>query len=105
MACSGRAFMANHVLPIKVSPAEQVELERLQRAPPTPAGLSRRARAVLRMAQGVSGVEIAERIGYTVVQVSRIRRRFAAGGLAGVSDRPKAGRPPTGDGRSASARR
>src|SRR4029450_7754122 len=29
------------------------------------------------MAQGVSGVEIAERIGYTVVQVSPIRRRFA----------------------------
>src|SRR5580765_6202787 len=87
MACSGRAFMANHVRPIVVSAAD--------RAPLTPAGLSRRARAVLLMAQGVSGVEIAERIGYTVVQVSRIRRRFAAGGLAGLADRPKSGRPPT----------
>ena len=47
------------------------------------------------MAQGRSGVEIAERIGYTVIQVSRIRRRFAEGGLAGLYDRPKAGRPPT----------
>src|SRR6266851_2751612 len=95
MACSGRAFMANHVRPIAVSPAERAELERLQRAPSTPAGLSRRARAVLLMAQGVSGVEIAERIGYTVVQVSRIRRRYADDGVAGLHDRPKSGRPPT----------
>jgi transposase len=50
---------------------------------------------VLLMAQGRSGVEIAERIGYTVIQVSRIRRRFAEGGLAGLYDRPKSGRPPT----------
>jgi transposase len=87
--------MANHVRPITVSPAERAELERLQRIPSTPAGLSRRARAVLLMAQGVSGVEIAERVGYTVVQVSRIRRRYAAGGVAGLADRPKSGRPPT----------
>jgi transposase len=50
---------------------------------------------VLLMMQGISGVEIAERIGYTVVQVSRIRRRFAETGVAGLSDRPKSGRPPT----------
>jgi len=87
--------MANHVRPITVSAAERAALERLQRGPSTPAGLSRRARAVLLMAQGRSGVEIAERIGYTVVQVSRIRRRFADGGVAGLADRPKSGRPPT----------
>jgi transposase len=87
--------MANHVRPIVVSEADRRELERLQRASSTRAGLSRRARAVLLMAQGRSGVEIAERIGYTVIQVSRIRRRFAEGGLAGLQDRPKSGRPPT----------
>src|SRR5262245_52234319 len=95
MACSGRAFMANHVRPILVSEADRAELERLQRASSTPAGVSRRARAVLLMAQGRSGVEIAERIGYTVVQISRIRRRFAEGGVPGLADRPKSGRPPT----------
>jgi DNA-binding CsgD family transcriptional regulator len=57
--------------------ADRHELERLQRAPSTPSGLSRRARAVLLMVQGMSGVAIAERVGYTVVQVSRLRRRFA----------------------------
>jgi transposase len=87
--------MANHIRPIVVTAADRRELDRLQRAQSTRAGVSRRARAVLLMAQGLSGVAIAERIGYTVIQVSRIRRRFAEGGLAGLYDRPKSGRPPT----------
>lgn len=87
--------MANHVRPIVVSAADRAELERLQRASSIGAGLSRRVRAVLLMADGWSGVEIAERIGYTVVQVSRIRRRFADHGVAGLADRPKSGRPAT----------
>ena len=87
--------MANRVRPIAVSDADRRELERLHRAPSTPAGLSRRARAVLLMAQGMAGVEIAERVGYTVVQVSRLRRRFAEHGVAGLHERPRSGRPPT----------
>lgn len=47
------------------------------------------------MVEGVPGVETAHRIGYTVVQVSPIRRRFAEGGLAGLHDRPRCGRPTT----------
>ena len=39
--------MANRVRPITVSEADRHELERLQRSPSAPAGLSRRARAVL----------------------------------------------------------
>ncbi len=42
--------MANHVRPIAVTATDRVELERLHRASSTPAGLSRRARAVLLMA-------------------------------------------------------
>lgn len=87
--------MANSVRPIVVSEAERGTLEGLVRASSTPAGLSRRARAVLLMAQALSGVAIAQRTGYTVVQVSRIRRRFAEGGLAGLHERPRSGRPPT----------
>src|SRR3990170_4625163 len=85
--------MANRVHPIVVSAADRQELERLHRAPSTPAGLSRRARAVLLMAQSVPGVAIAERVGYTVVQVSRLRRRFAEHGVAGLHDRPRSGPP------------
>lgn len=87
--------MANRARPIVLAEADRRELERLHRASSTPAGLSRRARAVLLMAQGISGVKIADRVGYTVVQVSRIRRRFAEEGLAGLQERPRSGRPPT----------
>jgi transposase len=87
--------MANRVRPIVVSEADRHELERLCRASSTPAGLSRRARAVLLMAQGLSGVAISTRTSYTVVQISRLRRRFAEQGLAGLADRPRSGRPPS----------
>lgn len=87
--------MANHVRPITVQPADRAELERLVRASSTPAGLSRRARAVLLMVEGLSGMEIAKRTGYSWVQVSRIRRRYAEGGVAALGDRPRSGRPTT----------
>jgi transposase len=86
--------MANHPRPIVLTASDRSELERLEKTPSAPAGLSRRAQAVLLMAQGLSGVEVAQRIGYTVVQVSRIRRRFAQEGLPGLLDRPRPGRPP-----------
>lgn len=87
--------MANQVRVITVTEADRAQLTHLARAPSTPAGVSRRARAVLLMAEGRPGVEIATRTGYTVVQVSRLRRRFAEAGLAGLADRPRSGRPPT----------
>ncbi len=85
--------MANHVREITVSAEARASLERLVRASTTPAGLSRRARAVLLMAEGVPGIEIATRTGYTPVQISRIRARFAAAGVAGLADRARSGRP------------
>lgn len=87
--------MANRSRPIIVSDRDRLELERLQRSPSAAAGLTRRARAVLLMAAQVSGADIARQVGYTTVQVSRIRRRFAEAGLAGLQDQPRSGRPPT----------
>src|SRR5712691_4403927 len=95
MAFSGRGPTANNLRPIKVSALDRRELERLQRVSAAPAGAVRRARAVLLMADGLSGTEIARRTGYTIVQVSRIRRRFAETGVAGLGDRPRSGRPTT----------
>jgi transposase len=71
------------------------ELEKLVRASSTPAGLSRRARSVLLMMDGVRGAEIARRCGYSPVQVSRIRSRVCAEGIAGIHDKPRSGRPPS----------
>ncbi len=85
--------MAAPALAIILSEADRTELERLQRAAAGPAGLSRRARVVLLIAGGLGGVKTAERTGYTPVQVSRIRHRFAREGLAGLRDRPRSGRP------------
>jgi transposase len=85
--------MANHSRPIELGKADRAALERLQRSPSVAAGLSRRARAVLLMADSVAGTEVARMTGYTTVQVSRLRRRFAQEGLAGLEDRPRSGRP------------
>ena len=85
--------MANLSRPIILSESDRLKMERLQRSPSAPAGLTRRARAVLLMAEDVSGAGIARQVGYTPVQVSRIRRRFAEAGVAGLQDQPRSGRP------------
>ncbi len=87
--------MANHSRPIAVTADDRELLEGLVRASTTPAGLSRRARAVLLMAEGLPGTTIAERTGYTPVQISRVRARYAAEGVLGLGERPRAGRPAT----------
>jgi transposase len=86
--------MANHTRAVVLAQADRAELDRLQRGPSTPAGVSRRAQAVLLMSDNLSNVEIARRTGYTPVQISRIRRRFAEEGIGGLTDRPRSGRPP-----------
>src|SRR3974377_23829 len=56
------------------------------------AGHVRRARIILLSADGASGADVAMRVGISVEQVSRIRRRFIEGGVEGLADQPKAGR-------------
>jgi len=86
--------MPNHARSLSLASSDREELERLQRSSACPAGLNRRARAVLLMADEIPGSEVARLTGYTPVQVSRIRRRFAEEGVAGLSERPRSGRPP-----------
>ena len=56
------------------------------------AALVRRARVVLLTAEGISAIEIAERLDLSPEAVSRIRKRFLDGGIEALHDRPKAGR-------------
>ncbi len=86
--------MAAPALAIVLKESDRRALEHLQRAAAGPAGLARRARVVLLISGGLGGVQVAERTGYTPVQVSRIRHRFAREGLAGLRDRARSGRPP-----------
>lgn len=57
-----------------------------------PAQVIRRAQVVLWSAEGVAGAEIARRLHLSAEAVSRIRRRFLDGGVAGLATRPKGGR-------------
>jgi transposase len=92
--------MAKVARPLSLSNDERQELLRLRRSPSAPAGVVRRARAVLLMADDISGTEVARQTGYTPVQVSRLRQRFCDERLAGLEDRPRSGRPPSVTGRT-----
>src|ERR1700736_3953457 len=68
------------------------ELEAIVARPSESAGLVRRARVVLLSDRGVSGREIAVRLDLSAEHVSKIRARFSTEGVAGLGERPKAGR-------------
>ena len=85
--------MARQSRPMALEAAERRDLQRLVRSPMAHAGVVRRAQAVLLMADQLPGVEIARRTGYTTLQISRLRRRFAEERSAGLGDRRRSGRP------------
>jgi transposase len=77
---------------IRPSAKQHAQLEAMIARPSEGAGLVRRARVVLLSADGISGKEIAMRLDLSPEAVSRIRRRFAKGGVDGLLERPKSGR-------------
>jgi hypothetical protein len=79
-------------VPLQLSTADRKRLEELVAQRTLRQGHARRVRVVLWAADGVSGVEIAQRVGLSEFQVSRIRRRFEEGGVDGLADRKKRGR-------------
>ena len=84
--------MALNVL-VDVVPSDKAELESWLRAPTMPAGLVQRARIVLLAAEGHGTGEIVTRTGASKPTVIQWKRRYAAGGLAALDDRPRSGRP------------
>jgi transposase len=80
------------IIEIKLTTEQRQELQALIARPSESAGLVRRARVVLLSASGVSGREIALRLDLTPEHVSKIRSRFRAEGVGGLTERPKAGR-------------
>ena len=68
-------------------------LVRLTRRPTVAAGLARRARIVLLAAEGAPIRQIARQVGLAPAGVRRWLDRFRADGIAGLSDRPRSGRP------------
>jgi transposase len=88
----GRAAVA-----VELSSEERAELSRLLRAPSTPQQIALRARIVQRAAEGATNTEIASELGTSPPTVALWRGSFAREGIAGLSDRPRSGRPRTID--------
>lgn len=78
---------------IVLSDEERAELEGWRRRSTSRAGLHFRAGIVLDCASGYSGEEIAERHQTSQQTVTKWRRRFVEGRMAGLSDAPRSGQP------------
>ena len=88
--------MPNRVRILTVPDADRAKLERRARDRGAPARVAERARIVLLAAEGLTGPQIAERVGCTEPTVIKWRRQYAEDGLAGLEDAPAAGRAEDG---------
>jgi len=87
--------MPNRVRIVSVPDADRARLERMARDRGAPARVAERARIVLLSAEGLTGPQIAERVGCTEPTVIKWRRQYAESGLAGLADAPRPGGPKT----------
>lgn len=78
---------------IELTEAERVELVRLSRKRTGAQGLAFRARIVLKAAEGVTNLRIAEQLETTRPTVAKWRDRFASDRIDGLLDEPRSGRP------------
>ena len=87
--------MPNRVRILTVTDADRAKLERRARDRGAPARVAERARIVLLAADGLTGPQIAERVGCAEPTVVKWRRQYAEDGLAGLEDAPRPGGPKT----------
>src|SRR6266851_2466653 len=87
--------MPNRVRILTVPDSDRVKLERMARDRGGPARVAERARIVLLAAEGLTGPQIAERVGCSEPTVVKWRRQYAEAGLAGLADAPRPGGPKT----------
>ena len=79
----------------EVAAEERAKLERVVRATTAPVRLVERARIVLLALDGLSAPQVAAQVGVGAATARQWGRRFNDGGLAGLDDAPRAGRPRT----------
>lgn len=78
---------------ITLSPDEAADLRALATRPGHPGRVALRARIVLALAAGAPAPRVAGEVGVSASTVRLWRSRFAAGGVAGLLDAPRPGRP------------
>jgi hypothetical protein len=81
-------------LSIVLTPEDRAEIERWPRSTTAPAGLTRRGRALLLLAQRRTLKDTAELCGMSVRHARKWAERYRRHGLAGLSDKPRPGRRP-----------
>ena len=80
---------------IFLSPPEREHLQEMARKYTGPYFQVVRAKIVLLAAEGLQNKEIGEHLDVPRQIVTKWRKRYFQEGLAGLQDRPRAGRPPT----------
>ena len=80
---------------VELNDEDRAEVEALLRRTTAAVGHVRRARIVLLAADGVPLDRIARQVGVQRTVVRTWVDRYRAGGLAGLQDRPRSGRPRT----------
>ena len=78
---------------VEVPPRDREVLASWVRSPSIRAGLAQRARIVLLAGDGLGTNEIVRRTGASKPTVIMWKKRYAAEGTGGLSDRPKPGKP------------
>lgn len=79
--------------PVRLTPEQRAELTSLVRATHAAAGLVKRAQIVLALADGESYASISGRLRVPPSTITRWKQRYAKGGLPGLHDAPRSGRP------------
>jgi len=92
----GRAHGGRPTVPIVLSADERAKVEAATRPAKAEQRVVRRAQAVLMMADGVAGTDIARLLGVDVATVQKWRRRFDCENPSEkLADAPRSGRPPS----------
>ena len=79
---------------IELDEPTKANLQALVRSQKTPAGLARRARAMLLLAEGQPFLHTAKQVGLAERHVRKWAKRFVQHGQAGLLDLPRPGRQP-----------
>ena len=79
--------------PLVLNPEERQQLETLAASRSLPHGLVQRAQIVVLAADGVSNTDIARRLRLSLPTVGSWRQRYLQGGLQGLHDELRPGRP------------